>query len=60
MPLLPPTPLKREDILDRYAQHVKSCPSCSKVHHTAVAAPYWRLALVTVATITHNSGDAGF
>ncbi|DBA75020.1 TPA: hypothetical protein ACH3X1_010361 [Trebouxia sp. C0004] len=29
-PLVPPTPLKREDILDRYAQHVKSCPSCSK------------------------------
>lgn len=29
-PLLPPTLLKREDILDRYAQHVKSCPSCSK------------------------------
>ena len=30
-PLVPPTPMKREDILDRYHQHVKSCPSCSKV-----------------------------
>lgn len=31
-PLVAPTPLRREDILDRYTQHVKSCPSCSKVH----------------------------
>ena len=30
-PLVAPTPLRREDVLDRYAQHVKSCPSCSKV-----------------------------
>lgn len=29
-PLVAPTPLRREDVLDRYAQHVKSCPSCSK------------------------------
>ena len=30
-PLSPPNSLRREEILDRYAQHVKSCPSCTKV-----------------------------
>lgn len=27
----PLVPMKRTEILDRYNQHVKHCPSCSKV-----------------------------
>lgn len=36
-PLVAPPPMRREDILNRYEQHVKHCPSCSKVRYCTAA-----------------------
>lgn len=36
---LPPEPQNKEQMLDRYNQHTRFCPSCSRVRAGACAVP---------------------